>query len=141
MEDEVMSVIKSQRGLSEMEFLNNARKLEIYTIRRCVNTIPKRYTFYLGQHLADAATQIYANTKKANSIYPTNAREVQIRREFFLKAYVECQNLVSQIEVAYELIHFETKVLEEWSELIATQINLIKGAMTKDRKRFQKFLK
>ena len=136
MEDEVMSVIKSQRGLSEMEFLNNARKLEIYTIRRCVNTIPKRYTFYLGQHLADAATQIYAN-----SIYPTNAREVQIRREFFLKAYVECQNLVSQIEVAYELIHFETKVLEEWSELIATQINLIKGAMTKDRKRFQKFLK
>ena len=64
MEDEVMSVIKSQRGLSEMEFLNNARKLEIYTIRRCVNTIPKRYTLYLGQHLADAATQIYANTKR-----------------------------------------------------------------------------
>ncbi len=133
-----MSVLKSQRGLSEMEFLNNARKLEMYTIRRCVNTIPKRYTFYIGQNLASIATSIYANAKKGNSIYPTNDHEVQIRRDFFLKSYVECQNLISQIEVAYELIHFETKVLEEWSGLIAAQINLLKGTITKDRKRFKK---
>ena len=59
-----MSVLKSQRGLSEMEFLNNARKLEMYTIRRCVNTIPKRYTFYIGQNLASITTSIYANAKK-----------------------------------------------------------------------------
>ena len=76
--------------------------------------------------------------EKGNSIYPTNDHEVQIRRDFFLRSYAECQNLISQIEVAYELIHFETKVLEEWSELIATQINLLKGTIAKDRKRFKK---
>lgn len=32
-----MSVIKSKRSTSDMEFLATARKLEIYTIQKCVN--------------------------------------------------------------------------------------------------------
>lgn len=135
-----MSVIRSQRSLSDMEFLNTARQLEIYTIRKCVNTIPKRYTFYLGENLAKAATAVYENVKKGNSVYPTNAHEVQIRRDFFIKAYVELQSLVSQIEVAYELLHFDTKVLEEWSTLIAQEINLVKGVMESDKKKYKKLL-
>lgn len=135
-----MSVIRSQRGVSDMEFLNTARKLEIFTIQKCVNTIPKRYTFYIGQHLAESATTVYASVKKANSVYPTNPHEVQIRRDYFIKAYVELQNLISQIEVAYELLHFDTKVLEEWSALIATEISLVKGVMEKDKERYKKLL-
>lgn len=32
-----MSVIKSKRGESEMEFIYTARQLEIHTIRKCVH--------------------------------------------------------------------------------------------------------
>jgi len=123
-----------------MEFLNTARRLEIFTIQKCVNTIPKRYTFFLAQNLARSATAVYEYVKKGNSVYPTNAHEVQIRRDFFIKAYVELQSLVSQIEVAYELLHFDTKVLEEWSKLISTEITLIKGVMERDKQRYKKLL-
>ncbi len=135
-----MTVIRSQRGTSDMEFLNTARKLEIFTIQKCVNTIPKRYTFYLGENLARSATAVYENVKKANSVYPSNAHEVQIRRDYFIRAYVELQSLVSQIEVAYELLHFETKVLDEWSMLIAQEINLVKGVMDKDKQKYKKLI-
>ena len=47
-----MSVIKSQRSTSPVEFINTARQLEIYTIQKAVG-FPKRYTFYVSQPLAN----------------------------------------------------------------------------------------
>ena len=81
-----------------MEFLATARKLEIYTIQKCVN-FPKRYTFYVSQPLAAAATRIYEDVKRGNSIYPLNQHEVQIRRDYFLHANAELQSMISQLEV------------------------------------------
>lgn len=92
-----MSVVRSERALSEMEFLHNARELQKFTIQKCVNTIPKRYTFFIANKLVDSAYAVYANVKKGNSIYPTNIDEVKLRIKFFLLANAELQNLVSQI--------------------------------------------
>lgn len=80
-----MSVIKSKRNTSEMEFIANARKLQIYTIRKCVS-FPKRYTFYVSQPIANSATRIYEDVRRANSIYPVNQHEAQMRRDCFLRA-------------------------------------------------------
>ena len=132
-----MTVIKSRRAESELQFLATARKLQIYTIQKCVNTIPKRYTFFVAQNLSDSATAVYANCKRGNSIYPLNQHEVQMRRDYFLKAYAELQNLVSQIEVAYELLHFEEKVLHEWAGLINEELKLIQAVLKKDRERYK----
>lgn len=74
-----MSVIKSKRSESNMEFVHTARELQIYTIRKCVN-FPKRYTFYVSQPIAASATRIHQYAKMANSIYPTNQRESQMRQ-------------------------------------------------------------
>ena len=132
-----MTVIRSKRDISELEFLYTARELQVYTIRKCVNTIPKRYTFFIAQHLADSATAIYVNTKKGNSIYPVNQHEVQIRRDYFLKAYAELQSLVSQIELSYEIIRYDQSVMQEWAALIAKELKLISGMLKKDRERFK----
>ena len=132
-----MTVIRSKRSTSELEFLYTARNLQTYTIRKCVNTIPKRYTFFIAQHLADSATAVYAHVKKGNSIYPVNQHEVQMRRDHFLQAYAELQNLVSQIELSYEIIRYDKSVLEEWSALIVQEMKLISGILKKDRERFK----
>lgn len=100
-----------------MEFLHTARELEMYSIRKCVN-FPKRFTFYLNQPIANIATRIYENVKMANSIYPTNQHEVQMRRDLLLRANAELYNLVSQIEVAHEMFGLEPKVMSYWSDLI-----------------------
>ena len=123
-----------------MEFLQTARKLQIYTIQKCVNTIPKRYTFYVGTGLAESAASIYQNVKRGNSVYPLNRHEVQARRDYFLRAYVELQALVSQIEVAYELLHFDEKILHEWAALISSEMKLVQAVMKKDRERYKDLL-
>ena len=60
-----MSVIKSKREESVVEFVNTARELNIFSIRQCTK-FPKRYTFYSIQKIADLADSIYESVVKAN---------------------------------------------------------------------------
>ena len=132
-----MSVVRSKRSDSSLEFLNTARKLQIYTVQKCVSVIPKRYTFYLGTGLAESAASIYKDLKRGNSVYPVNQHEVQVRRDYFMRAYAELQSLVSQLEVAYEIINFDENVLHEFGSLISTEMKLVKAIIKTDRERFK----
>lgn len=131
-----MSVIKSQRGESEMQFIQTARQLQIYTIHKCVS-MPKRYTFYVSQPIANCSTRIYEFVKCANSIYPTNQHEVQIRRDYMLRANAELNSLVSQIEVAQELFGIEPDTMKYWMDIVEQEIRYVKGAMKRDRERYK----
>ena len=131
-----MSVIKSKRSESEMQFIHTARELQIYSIQKCVN-FPKRYTFYVSQHIAASATRVHECVKMANSIYPLNDHEVQMRRDYLLRANAELNSLVSQLEVAHELFGIDERVMKHWMELVEKEIRLVKGAMKKDRERYR----
>ena len=132
-----MSVVRSKRSESQIEFLYTARKLQVYTVQKCVNAIPKRYTFYLGTGLAESAASIYRNVKRGNSVYPTNQHEVQVRRDYFMRAYAELQSLISQIEVTYEIVKFDEKILHEWASLIDSEMKLVQAVIKKDRERYK----
>ena len=132
-----MSVIKSKRTTSDMEFLATARRLQIYTIQKCVS-FPQRYTFYVSQPLANASTRIYEDVKRGNSIYPLNQHEVQMRRDCFLRANAELQSMISQLEVAQELFGIEMDTLKYWMDIIDAEIRLVKAVMKADRERYKK---
>ncbi len=131
-----MAVIKSKRSTSEMEFIANARKLQIFTIQKCVS-FPKRYTFYISQPIANATTRIYEDVRRANSIYPVNQHEVQMRRDCFLRANAELFSLTSQIEVAQEMFGINMDVLAKWLEMVDLEIRLVKAVMKSDRERYK----
>ena len=131
-----MSVIKSKRSTSEIEFLHNARELQIYSIQKCAH-FPKRYTFYISQPLAAIATRIHEDVKLGNSIYPQNQHEAQMRLDYFLKARAECYNLVSQIEIAIEMFGIEPNAVAHWMELVNTEIRLLKALIKSDRARYK----
>ena len=131
-----MSVIRSARSVSEVQFLHTARELQIYTVQKCVG-FPKRYTFYVSQPLAAVATRIYEDVKRGNSIYPANQHEVQLRRDYFLQALAELQNLISQVEVAYELFRFDANIMEHWMDLVDTEMKLIKALLKSDKSRYK----
>lgn len=132
-----MSVIKSKRNESGMEFIHNARTLQIYTIKKCV-AFPKRYSFYMGQPIVQMATEIHNDVKRANSIYPLNTHEAQLRRDYLLRAIAELNSMVSQVEVAAEMFHIEPDGLKYWMELIDKELRLIKGVLKEDRERYKK---
>ena len=119
-----------------MEFIHNARQLQIYTIQKCVG-FPKRYTFYISQPLSNCATRIHEYVKCANSIYPLNQHEAQMRRDYLLRANAELNSLVSQIEVANELFGIESNKMKFWMDIVEKEIRLIKGTMKKDRERYR----
>ena len=119
-----------------MEFVHTARELQIYTIKKCVG-FPKRYTFFLAQPISEMATRIHQYVKAANSIYPTNAHEAQIRRDYLLRANAELNSLVSQIEVANEIFGLEENVLKFWMDIVDREIRLVKGTMKKDNERYK----
>ena len=132
-----MSVPKPQRSISDMEFIRTARELQIYTMRRCKN-FPKRYSFYFNIPLANAATRVYENVKRGNSIYPTNPHEVQMRRDCFLQANAELYSIVAQIEVAEEMFGLDRDIIHQWIMLVDQEITLVKGVMEADKKRYSK---
>lgn len=131
-----MSVPRSKRATSEMEFVHTARELQIYTIKKCVN-FPKRYTFYISQPIANASTRIHEYVKMANSIYPTNQHEAQIRRDYLLRANAELQSMVSQIEVAAEIFGIDGDSMKYWMNLIEQEIKLVHGTLKKDKTRYK----
>ena len=119
-----------------MEFIYTARQLQIHTIQKCAN-FPKRYTFYVGQPIAACATRIHECVKCANSIYPLNQHEAQMRRDYLLRANADLYNLISQIEVANELFGLEGDSVKYWMDIVEREIRLVKGTMKKDRERFK----
>lgn len=131
-----MSVIRSQRSDSKMEFIHTARELQIYSIKKCSN-FPKRYTFYISQPIANSATRIHEYVKMANSVYPTNAHEAQIRRDYLIRANAELNSLVSQIEVAQELFGLDPDVIKYWMDIVGKEIRLVKGVMKDDKERYK----
>lgn len=119
-----------------MEFVYTARQLQIHTIQKCVG-FPKRYTFYVSQPIAACATRIHEYVKCANSIYPTNQHEVQMRRDYLLKANAELNNLVSQVEIARELFEIDGDKMRFWMDIVDKEIRLVKGTLKKDRERYK----
>lgn len=134
-----MSVPRAQRNESEMEFLHNARHLLTFTLRKC-KKIPKRFTFSVANKITDLAWEIFGDIKQGNSIYPTNAHEVQLRRDCFLRAKAKLFDLVSKIEVAAEFTPIDGEVMKEWMSIVHKQIALVKGVLDADKKRYKNLL-
>ena len=131
-----MTVIKSKRHESEMEFIHTARELRLYTTRK-VAGFPKRYTFTVANPLADSARRIHQYCKMANSVYPVNAHEAQIRRDYLIRANAELQSMVSDIEFAAELFGIPPDTMKFWMDIVDREIRLVKGTMKKDRVRYK----
>lgn len=131
-----MSVIKNKRSVSGVQFLDTAKELQTYTIRTCVK-FPKRYFFIISNNIIQSATKIHAFVKRGNSIFPTNADDTRLRHEQFVLAVAELQNLISQINIAYDTFPIKENKIVKWMELIKTEITLVKSVIKKDKERYK----
>ena len=61
-----MSVLKSKRGESAMQFLETAKELEVYTIRQCAR-FPKRFMFLITKDIVALSKAVYNNVKAATA--------------------------------------------------------------------------
>lgn len=134
-----MSVLKNDRQESSVQFLENAYELQV-AVYKLVVKFPKRYSFIIGNPIAKLAMDCHMNTKYANSIYPTNKHEYQLRRDYINKAIGNCQNLSSQMDIALNLFSAEINGFKAVLPLIRDQLRLLKGLKESDKKRFKTIL-
>ena len=141
-----MSVYKSKRGLSAIQYVENARQLQIFTIRNCVK-FPKRYTYIVVQKIAELAEDIDTHVRIAESIIPTNLKEAQNKRDELTYAFGLLNSLDDKLQLMYDIVaenpNFRNEfkwlpnAMLEWGRLIQTERNLITGVKKADRKRFK----
>lgn len=133
-----MAVIQSKRKPSSVQFLDTAYELNVLTIQNCLK-IEKRYTFLISTELVKLANSVHNNVKAANSVFPSNKHEAQIRRDYLIRANSSLQALFSQIDILYGL-HPEKitdKMFEAWLDMAETEAKLISGAKSSDKKRYE----
>ena len=139
-----MSVYKALRGDSPVQFVETARKLAVFTRKNCLK-MPKRYTFYGAQELSALADAVYNEVKMANSIFPGNQADAQLRRNHLTEANAALQALVGQLGIMADLLKQNPEkltwldnALEEWAIMITDEAKLISGAKKSDKERYKK---
>ena len=133
-----MTVLKNKREPSRVQFLQTAMDLAIHTITT-VRRFPKSLTFYVSVPTADAAKSVYANLKRANSIFPTTKRELEMRVEYLKRAKAEIQVLSTEVDFAYCMMKDEMKEnnVIRWYELIDQEEKLISAQIKNDKARYK----
>ena len=132
-----MSVYKSKREESSVQFLETAREIQIHTIRQLAK-IPNKYKYYLSGEIAALAAKGHTLLKEANSIFPKSKAEAEMRILRFTEANAAYQALVSQIGVAEEFADFSDSSMTAWMDLISKELVMIKRLISSDKERYGK---
>ena len=125
-------------------------KLYKKTVDACLK-MPKRYTYLILQDVIQLAGRVMDNTKAANSVFPTNQHEAQIRRDHWIHARADLEALSSRIDRFLEIpetLRYKDEIsgrtkgiteseLEEIADLIIQERGLITKALESDKERFK----
>lgn len=131
-----MSVIKSRRNESPVEFISTAEELESYTIDRAVS-FPKRYDRFINQRLANMASEIHELVETGNGINPTCKHEAQMRRDCFMKALALIRPLVAKIKLADAKFRVGGERMRHWMSIVYKEKQLIQGILKRDKERYK----
>ena len=80
-----MSVLKAQRSVSKMEFVNCAGEIYDETIN-FLTRLSARYARLVAEPIAKLAGEVEDHAEKANSIYPSDDQRRSLRKAHLLEA-------------------------------------------------------
>ena len=144
-----MSYHKARNKENKFEVVNTANKIYKYTIKLCVK-LPKRYTFLVSQKIANTAYEVMENARVANSIFPSNRHETQMRKNYWSIARAKLQVLSTSInyfadepdiltykdEVSGKVKRVTKNELNQLADVIAEEQTLLTNIMKSDKERF-----
>lgn len=138
-----MSVYKSKRGESSVQFIETARQLEAHTFACCMKA-PKRYERFLTGRIMELSSEVHDRVRAANNIWPTNRHEAQLRRDELMRANNALQHLSPKLQLLYDSIlqnpegyGWIHKAMQRWGDLICEEAKLIAAVKKNDRQRYK----
>ena len=106
-----MSVYKSKRGESSVQFIETARQLEAHTFACCMKA-PKRYERFLTGRIMELSSEVQNLSPKLQLLYDS----------------------ILQNPEGYGWIH---KAMQRWGDLICEEAKLIAAVKKNDRQRYK----
>ena len=152
-----MSVLKSKRSTSKMEYVTNGYAIESYSLDFTKRLSTKNARLF--QEPVKRLAMLQADTAYiANEIYPTNRAEYQVRRALLGVSMATLHALDKRMSDVYEILMVKPsdafnrkngkpipeaeakaileKMAETLGDMIDTQDALIKGVRDSDKERF-----
>lgn len=99
-----MSVPKSERAISRMEFIAHAEKIAA-DVARFSLTIPKRYTFVLSSPLVNHAEEMVFCCNAANQTYVNSQSTFDMRRQYLNDALNHLLHVETLLGIIFRLLN------------------------------------
>ena len=142
-----MSVPKSRRKESTMEFVANAEKLAAKAFR-FANGLPKRYAFRLANPLFEHAELVAYHCRAANLVYINSQATYDKRRGHYIDAEAHLLHVESLLGILFEVtsqLYEEGQarapngnVYGEFADLIEAERKLLAGCKRRDAQAYNK---
>lgn len=153
-----MSVLKQKRTVSKAEFVNTANQIYVETLN-FLTRLSARYSRLVAEPVAQLAGEIIDHAEKANSIFPSDAQRVELRKAHLLEARASLMALDVRLTHCYMIMDqnpegcFTTakgksvsskdamekldKMAQSLGELIDRENELLKEVLKSDGKRLK----
>lgn len=115
-----------------------ARDLCVYTIQICKNkkVFTEEYQEALTDKIVATVLDITSLCWNANNILVNSAEDMERRLLLQEEAAIQCNTLLSLIQIAHRLFHLTSKRVKYWGGLTVEVRNLIRAWRAADQKRY-----
>ena len=133
-----MSVPVNQRSHGKLEAAVKARDLASYTLKTTANKkiFAEEYQEALTDRIIASAITIHTKCWSANNVLVNSREDMARRLALQEEAAIECNNLLSLIELAQPVFHLTSKRVVYWSQKTVEVRGLIRGWRDSDRRRY-----
>ena len=134
-----MSVPETQRQKGKLEVLTKAKEVTVYSGRILANQkkFDPAYDDFLVNDIKIAAKNIYRYARLANDIRVTGKETALARRKLQTEAIRACEDMLINIEIAYQLYHLEGKRVEHWTNMVVESKKGLRAWRDSDRSRYK----
>lgn len=132
---EMRIMILDWRAIGSVEFLQNMSDLHRYIHGKVVNA-NACYDDTEGALIIDLVDDAFYSVMKANQKIPTTSEEYASRNKYISHSISCLRQLNRKILTYFNLMHYSERVMNEWSEMLIKELNLLMGLQRSDKKRF-----
>ena len=135
-----MSVPVNRRGHGKLEANVKALDLCTYTIQitKNKNVFTEEYQEAITDRIIATAIEIHMLCWTANNILVNSPEDLANRLSLQEQAAIQCNNLLSLIQIAKPLFHLSSKRVVYWGGKAVDTRNLIRAWHDSDRNRYAK---
>jgi hypothetical protein len=136
-----MSVIKSKRKTSAVQFLETARDIELHSLKQ-ITKFKNKYKKF-GDLILEIVFKFFNCVKEGNSIYTDTKEKIAERTRYFDLSMRQLYSLISQVDIAKELNvgDISSYGWQHWMELIDNELQLLKLVKASDKEKLKEISK